>query len=67
MPVSGKCARHRIAERGTFSIEVCDCGIVHLTIGCLTLRLDPPAYCELADAIGESLHKLQAADKPVIH
>lgn len=60
------CERHRLAECGIFKIDACDCGIVHLTIGCLTLRLEPSAYGELANAIDESLRKLQVHDKPVI-
>jgi hypothetical protein len=60
------CERRRLAERGTFKIELCDCGTVHLIIGCLTLRLEPSAYDELATAIDESLRKLQLSDKRLI-
>ncbi len=61
-----RCERRRLAECGTFKIEACDCGIVHLTIGCLTLRIEPSAYGELAFAIDESLRKLKGLDKPLI-
>ena len=60
------CEKRRLAECGTFKIDACDCGIVHLTIGCLTLRLEPAAYGELANAIDESLRKLNHFEKRVI-
>jgi hypothetical protein len=61
-----RCERRRIAERGTFNIEECDCGAIHLTLGCLTLRLDPAAYGELVEAIGESLNHLQHRKRPIL-
>lgn len=61
------CKRRRIAESGSFHIELCKCGVVHLTIGCLTLRLDPNAYRELAIAIHKSLPNLETHDAPTIH
>ena len=68
MPSGHKCMRRRLAERGTFNVEVCNCGVIHLTIGCLTLRLDRLAYGELVDAVSESLHTLVADDdKPLLH
>jgi hypothetical protein len=66
MTANDKCERRRLAECGTFKIDMCDCGTVHLTIGCLTLRFEPSAYGELATAIDESLRRLQRPDKPVI-
>jgi hypothetical protein len=61
------CKRKRIAESGTFHVDLCKCGVVHLTIGCLTLRLDPSAYRELAVAIHESLLNLESLDGPTMH
>ena len=55
-----------MAEYGTFKIDACDCGIVHLTIGCLTLRFEPSAYDELASAIDESLRKLGRFERRMI-
>jgi hypothetical protein len=45
---------------------MCDHGIIQITIGYPTLRLDPRAYSELADTVRKSL-KLQAANKSLIH
>jgi hypothetical protein len=65
MPGGDKCVRRRLAERGTFHVEMCDCGVIQMTIGCLTLRLDPRAYSELAEAVHESLSKLQTGIRPL--
>jgi hypothetical protein len=61
------CERRRLAECGTVKIEMCDCGVVHLIVGCLTLRFDPLAYRELARTISESINHLSAAERPVLH
>ncbi len=66
MASSEKCERRRLAEHGTFYIDLCNCGVVHLTIGCLTLRLDPSAYRELASSVQESLCWLDLGDKPTM-
>jgi hypothetical protein len=61
-----RCERRRLAERGSFNVDECDCGAIHLTLGCLTLRLDPSAYGELVEAIAESLESLQPQKKPAL-
>jgi hypothetical protein len=67
MANEAKCKRRKLAERGTFNVELCDCGAVHLTVGFLTLRLDPRAYRELAGAIDEGLRAMEVRDQPTIH
>lgn len=67
MENSEKCVRRRLAERGTFIVEICDCGAVHLTIGFLTLRLDPCAYRALAGALDDALRVLDVRDHQIIH
>ena len=67
MPNSDKCDRRRLAARASFAIDECDCGSVHLTIGHVTIRLDPCAYSEMAVAIAEALEHLSAQCRPRIH
>lgn len=69
MASNGKCERQRLAEHGSFTVELCDCGAVHLAIGFVTLRLDPRAYRELARTVDEGLRAIQAevAQHPTIH
>jgi hypothetical protein len=61
------CERRKLAVCGSVKIEMCDCGVVHLTIGCLTLRFDPSAYRELANTVSESIDNLSVPDRPVLH
>ena len=67
MPKRSDCHRHRLAERGSFSVDECDCGALHLTIGYVTLRLDPRAFREMARAILEALDRLPIHQRPTIH
>jgi len=53
-----KCRRRRLAERPSFSVDECDCGALHLTIGYVTMRLDPCAYRELTAVVNEGLAQL---------
>jgi hypothetical protein len=67
MRSSEKCERRRLAARASFAVDECDCGSVHLTIGYVTIRLDPSAYSEMALAIAEALDHLLAHGPPTIH
>jgi len=61
------CRRRRLAERASFSVDECDCGAIHLTIGYITLRLDPGAYREVAALMIEALERLHLPHRPTIH
>jgi hypothetical protein len=67
MTSDGKCERRRLAQRGSFNVEACDCGAVHHTIGFLTVRLDSCAYRELADALHDGLRAMEPRDQTTIH
>jgi len=61
------CRRRRLAERASFSVDECDCGAIHLTIGYITLRLDPSAYREVAALMSEALEHLNLPHRLTIH
>jgi hypothetical protein len=61
------CRRNRLAERASFSVDECECGAVHLTIGFVTMRFDPCAYREMAAAVIEALPRLPIHTGPTIH
>jgi len=67
MADEGKCKRRRLAERGSFIVELCDCDAAHLTVGFLTLRLDPRAYRELAGALDDALRAIGTPEQQTIH
>jgi hypothetical protein len=61
------CVLRRLAGRASFSADACVCGAIHLTIGFITLRVDPCAFREFAAVVMESLRHLEAPDCPTIH
>ena len=67
MTKRNNCRRRRLAERASFSVDECDCGAVHLTIGYVTMRLDPCAYREMAAAVSEALERLPTNAHATIH
>ena len=67
MTKSNHCRRRRLAERAPFSVDECDCGAVHVTIGYVTMRLDPCAYREMAAAVIEALPQLPPQAESTIH
>jgi hypothetical protein len=50
-----KCEKRSLAAHEPFSVQMCDCGAVHVTAGFVTLRLEPSAYRELAAVVNEGL------------
>jgi hypothetical protein len=62
-----KCAHKRLAAEGCFTVDLCDCGAIHLTLGFATLRLEPAAYRELAYAIVRGLHELNGSTGAPLH
>jgi hypothetical protein len=61
------CRRRRLAHRAPFSVEKCECGALHLTIGYVTLRLEVCAYREMAAAVSEALDELPVQRRATIH
>lgn len=53
------CHRERLGHGLMSAVDLCPaCGIVHLTIGSLTLRLDVGACHDLSDTLAASLDEL---------
>jgi hypothetical protein len=53
------CRREMLAHRGPFQIEACNCGLVHLTIAFMTVRIAPAAVDTLCAALLEAVQKLE--------
>jgi hypothetical protein len=62
-----KCRRRRLAGCASFSVDECDCGAIHLTMGYVTMRLDPCAYREMSTVMVEALAHLCETRPPTIH
>ena len=64
---SKPCQRQLLAHGSVASVEECGCGIVHVTVGPLSLRLQATAMSELANTLTQAVESLdyrrrQAAD-----
>lgn len=46
--------RTQLASAPGIEIAMCACGSIHLTLGALTVRLDPTAFERLAETLGEA-------------
>jgi hypothetical protein len=49
------CKTTRLAESGCVAVDSCDCGMLQLHVGALTLRLAACAAHELLATLGEAL------------
>ncbi|HWB77945.1 MAG TPA: hypothetical protein VG755_23435 [Nannocystaceae bacterium] len=47
--------RHRVASLGPCSIEQCDCGVLHITVGAITMRLQHETARALSIALDRAL------------
>lgn len=54
--------RTTLAAHPTCVIERCGCGAIHLTIGAITLRLQPEAFVAIADTITDGATALVMAE-----
>lgn len=46
--------RIRLVDGDAVTIDQCGCGAIHLTIGAVTLRLQPEAFATVASAVAEA-------------
>jgi hypothetical protein len=54
-PVHDECHRTRLAQGALAAVDVCNCGMLQLHIGALTLRLAPCALSELLSTLGQAV------------
>lgn len=58
-PTDVPCPLLRVADSGLGNVAFCqDCGAVHLTVQCLTVRLDPRAFLELVGMVHQARGRL---------
>lgn len=61
-PKQNECHKTRLAESPLGSVDACQCGMVHLNIGAITLRLAPCVANELLALLGQAVAE-QAAER----
>ena len=52
--MTSSCKKTPLSSHGSFTVERCSCGTIHLHIGALTLRIEPSALEQLAVTLGEA-------------
>ena len=50
-PTRLPCTRTRLAENHVAAVDICECGMMHLHLGPLSLRLTPDAIAILAETL----------------
>ncbi|HVG57488.1 MAG TPA: hypothetical protein VNA24_02980 [Hyalangium sp.] len=65
MQNSARCTRKLLAATPICTVEECECGTVHLSVGALTLRLEREALRDLQGALASALANLTGS--PVHH
>jgi hypothetical protein len=51
----------RLVSQGSFcTVEECVCGVLHVTIGVLTIRLQTDVVASIWETLGEALSRLAA-------
>jgi hypothetical protein len=59
-----RCQREVLVESALAKIELCSCGMIHVSAGPLTLRLEPHAFEALSETIGFARERLQRRKLP---
>ena len=52
--MTSSCKKTTLSSHGSFSVERCSCGTIHLHIGALTLRIERRSLDQLALTLGEA-------------
>ena len=60
--LDGKCERSVLAHGPVGRVEVCSCGMVHVCVGPVTLRLEPGAVAPLVRMLAEGHEALMHRD-----
>jgi len=56
------CPLHRLAAARIGQVALCrECAALHLSVQCLTLRMDPAAFMELVDLMVQARNRLLEA------
>lgn len=50
-----QCRKVRLAQGSVATVDRCDCGVMHLQLGVLTLRLCPEALSDLLATLGRAV------------
>ncbi len=58
-----ECRRELLAEHQAIAVEGCACGMIHVTIGAVTMRFAPDAAADLSATLGEAMQRWARAQR----
>lgn len=58
--MSDTCTRRKLASSSACTLQLCDCGTVHLELGPTTFRMDPETARHVAAAFAAAVRQLGA-------
>jgi len=53
-----ECERRTLAQRGPFSVQQCGCGMLHVTVAAVTVRLLPSACEAMSERKGGAANRI---------
>jgi len=56
-PETDGCPRARLAQSAIAAVDACECGMLQLHLGALTIRMTPPAMAELESTLRAALRE----------
>jgi hypothetical protein len=59
MKQTNSCRRQVIVEDGVAKIEHCVCGMIHVSVGPITVRLDPNTFEAVSTSFATAMEKLK--------
>lgn len=62
-PLRQRCRQTRLAESGVAAVDVCDCGVMQVHVGAVTLRLAPCALTELLSTLEQAVAERAALEE----
>lgn len=64
LPGTDECTRKRLAQGEVGAVDICECGMLQVHIGALTVRMEPRAFAELADTLCRAEATYSALQQP---
>ena len=61
-PRRQRCRQTRLAESSVAAVDVCDCGILQVHVGAVTLRMAPCALAELLSTLEQAVAERAALE-----
>lgn len=62
-PLRQRCRQKRLAESSVAAVDVCDCGVMQLHVGAVTLRIAPCALDELRNTLERAVAEHAALEE----